>query len=159
MSVGIRYMSEKNKNSASEPPLFERGQGRGRMPDSDTVEVAPPEPSPEDERLVRNKFLRKFLSVAGRIPFADDLASAWYCALDAETPVKVKGVLFAALAYFVIPTDALPDVIAGLGFTDDATVLATTIGLVGMHIREPHRRAARRLLGKPEPKAKGPVDE
>jgi len=100
-------------------------------------------------RRTRTKLLPKLLKVAGRIPFADDLAAAYYCALDPQTPIKAKGVLFAALAYFIIPTDMVPDVIAGLGFTDDATVLATALGIVGAQVKEPHRRAARRLLRLP----------
>lgn len=104
-----------------------------------------------NRRTTRRKFLPKLLKVAGRIPFADDLAAAYYCALDAGTPRKAKAVLLAALAYFVVPADMVPDVIAGLGFTDDATVLATALGIVGAYIEEPHRRAARRLLGLPEP--------
>ena len=106
-----------------------------------------PIPTERQKRRTKRKLLPKLLRVAGRIPFADDLAAAYYCALDPETPAKVKVVLFAALGYFVLPVDAVPDVVAGLGFTDDATVLATAMGIVGAHIREPHRVAARRLLG------------
>lgn len=102
-------------------------------------------------RRTKTKLIPKVLKVAGRIPFADDLAAAYYCAIDPATPIKAKGVLFAALAYFVVPTDMVPDIVAGLGFTDDATVLATALGIVGTQIREPHRRAARRLLGLPKP--------
>ncbi|MEO0982048.1 MAG: YkvA family protein [Pseudomonadota bacterium] len=102
-------------------------------------------------RRAKERVLPKLLKVAGRIPFADDLAAAYYCALDPATPKKAKGVLMAAIGYFVLPADAVPDIIAGLGFTDDATVLATAMGVVGMHIREKHRRAARRLLNLPEP--------
>ncbi len=65
--------------------------------------------------------------------------------------MRAKAVLFAAVAYFVTPMDMLPDFITGLGFTDDATVLATALGLVGMHVKETHRAAARRLLRVPEP--------
>lgn len=107
-----------------------------------------------NRRTTRRKFLPKLMRLAGRIPFADDLAASYYCAIDPATPKKVKGVLLAALAYFVVPVDALPDFIAAFGFTDDATVLATALGIVGSQIREPHRRAARRLLGLPEPPAK-----
>ena len=107
-----------------------------------------------NQRRTRTAFLPKVLKLAGKIPFADDLAAAYYCASDPVTPRRVKGVLFAALAYFVIPTDALPDVIAVFGFTDDATVLATALGLVGAHIKEAHRRSARRLFSLPEP----PID-
>lgn len=102
-------------------------------------------------RRTTRRFLPKLLRVAGRIPFADDLAAAYYCAIDKDTPLKVKAVLLAALAYFVVPTDALPDIVAVIGFTDDATVLATALGIVGTHIKEPHRRAARRLLGISDP--------
>lgn len=108
----------------------------------------------KNARRTRSKLIPKILKVAGRIPFADDLAASYYCAIDPETPLKVKGVLFAALAYFVLPTDILPDFIAGFGFTDDATVLATALGIVGAQITEPHRRAARRLLGLPKPRAR-----
>ncbi len=104
-----------------------------------------------NRRRSKSRFLPKLLRVAGRIPFADDLAAAYYCALDPQTPKKAKAVLFAAIAYFVAPADVVPDIVVALGFTDDATVLATALGVVGMHITEKHRRAARRLLALPEP--------
>jgi len=104
-----------------------------------------------NRRTTRRRIVPKLMRVAGRVPFADDLAAAYYCALDPTTPRKAKAVIFAALAYFVLPADAIPDVIAGFGFTDDATVLATALGVVGAQIRERHKRAARRLLGLPEP--------
>ena len=116
----------------------------------DSIPTQLPIPTERQQRRTKRKLLPKLLRVAGRIPFADDLASAYYCALDPQTPVKVKMVLFAALGYFVLPVDAIPDVLTGLGFTDDATVLATALGIVGAHIQEPHRIAARRLLGLPE---------
>ncbi|MEM1391136.1 MAG: YkvA family protein [Pseudomonadota bacterium] len=100
-------------------------------------------------KRTKQRVIPKLLKVAGRIPFADDLASAYYCAMDSQTPRKVKLTLFAALGYFVMPVDAIPDVLAGLGFTDDATVLATALGIVGVHIKDEHRLAARRLLGLP----------
>ena len=62
--------------------------------------------------------------MAGQIPFAEDLAAAYFCAVDPATPSRVKGILFAALAYFVMPVDFIPDFITGLGFTDDAAVFA-----------------------------------
>lgn len=113
----------------------------------ETVPTQLPIPTERQRKRTRRKLIPKLLRVAGRIPFADDLASAYYCALDPDTPMKVKLVLFSALGYFVLPVDAVPDVLTGLGFTDDATVLATALGIVGAHIQEPHRIAARRLLG------------
>ena len=77
--------------------------------------------------------------------------SAISAVLAITPPMRAKAVLFAAVAYFVTPLDLLPDFITGLGFTDDATVLATALGLVGMHVKETHRTAARRLLRMPDP--------
>jgi uncharacterized membrane protein YkvA (DUF1232 family) len=83
-----------------------------------------------------------------RIPFAEDLLAAYYCAFDRNTPLRVKATLVAAIAYFVLPADAIPDVIPGLGFTDDAAVLATAIKLVADHIQPVHRDAARNALNR-----------
>lgn len=110
------------------------------------------------QKRTKRKLIPKLLSVAGRIPFADDLAAAYYCALDTQTPRKVKMILFGALGYFVLPVDAVPDVLAGLGFTDDATVLATAMAVVGSHIQDHHRRAARKLLRLPQPAAAPATD-
>lgn len=104
-----------------------------------------------NERTVERGFWTKLLRVAGRVPFSEELASAYFCAVDSRTPVRVKGVLLAALAYFVMPVDAIPDFVAGLGFTDDAAVLAMAIGLVGSHVKDSHRSRARNVLGIAEP--------
>ena len=116
----------------------------------ESVPTQLPIPTERQQKRTKRELIPKLLRVAGRIPFADDLASSYYCAIDPETPMKVKMVLFAALGYFVLPVDAIPDVVTGLGFTDDATVLATALGIVGAHITESHRVAARRLLGLPQ---------
>ena len=93
-------------------------------------------------------FWRKLRQVAARIPFAEDLLAAYYCAFDRATPLQVKATLIGAIAYFVLPVDAIPDVMPVLGFTDDAAVLATAIKLVASHISPAHREAARDALTK-----------
>ncbi len=103
------------------------------------------------EKKVRLKFWDKFARVAARIPFADDLVAAYYCAFDSQTPTKVRGMLLGALAYFILPTDAIPDFIPGLGYTDDAAVLAGVISMVAAHIKPRHRAAAAKALGKELP--------
>ena len=90
--------------------------------------------------------LRKLRKVAARIPFAEDLLAAYYCAFDRATPLSVKATLVAALAYFVLPFDAIPDVLPVIGFTDDAAVLAAAIRLVAGAITPDHRDAARDAL-------------
>jgi uncharacterized membrane protein YkvA (DUF1232 family) len=92
------------------------------------------------------RFWRKIRRVAVSIPFAEDLLTAYYCAFDRETPLPVKASLVGALAYFVLPFDAIPDMLPVLGFTDDAAVLATAFNLVASHIRPEHREAAKGKL-------------
>ena len=104
-----------------------------------------------NETFVRERFWVKLRRFIGKVPFSEDLVACYYCAMDLKTPVRVRAVLLAALAYFVLPTDLIPDFIAGFGFSDDATVLATAIGIVGSHIKEHHRARARTTLLKPEP--------
>ena len=99
------------------------------------------------EAHVRRNFWGKLKRVIARIPFAEDLVAAYYCAMDSRTPTRVRATLLGALAYFIMPVDAIPDVIAGLGFSDDAAVLAMVIGLVSSHITPEHRLAAARALG------------
>jgi uncharacterized membrane protein YkvA (DUF1232 family) len=60
----------------------------------------------------------------------------------------VKAILLGALAYFIMPADLIPDIIAGLGFTDDLTVLSAAFGMVRGHVTPEHRqRAADYLSG------------
>ena len=99
-----------------------------------------------DDRALRRSFWRKACRVAAHIPFAEDLLAAYYCAFDRDTPLPVKATLVGALAYFVLPVDAIPDVLPVIGFTDDAAVLATAIKLVTSHMRPAHREAAKNKL-------------
>ena len=96
-----------------------------------------------NERQVIRGFWPKMRRVAAHVPFAGEALSLWYCARDEETPIAAKGMVFAALAYFVLPTDAIPDWIAGLGYTDDAAVLMAALTLVGKHLKPKHRAAAK----------------
>ena len=99
-----------------------------------------------NEQRVRTAFWPKLGRVAARIPFADRLVSVYYAARDPETPLAAKGIMMGALAYFVLPTDAIPDVLAGIGFTDDAAVITALIATLGANIKPRHREAATRAL-------------
>lgn len=97
-------------------------------------------------RRVREGFWPKFTRVAARIPFADQLLGAYYATRDPETPAAAKGMMLGALAYFVLPVDAIPDIFAGIGFTDDAAVFAALIATLGANIKRRHREAAEQAL-------------
>jgi uncharacterized membrane protein YkvA (DUF1232 family) len=101
-----------------------------------------------DEERVRRDFRAKAKRVAAKLPFAEDLLAAYYCAFDHATPLQVKAALVGALAYFVLPFDGIPDVLPLLGYTDDAAVLLTALRMVAGHLRPEHREAARREIAR-----------
>ena len=116
------------------------------MASEHTVGFEPADELAKDRESVRRRFWIKLRRVAGRLPFAEELLAAYYCAFDRQTQRKVQAALRGAIAYFIIPSDCVTDVLPVLGFTDDAAVLATAIRMVATHIRPEHRDAARAAL-------------
>ena len=102
--------------------------------------------STANEQKIRRDFWPKLTRNLARIPFAEDVLAAWYCAFDPTTPLKVRATLFGALAYFILPFDVIPDVLLGIGFTDDLAVLMAAMTLVRNHITQSHRDKARARL-------------
>ena len=111
-------------------------------------EMAAIRESLRDEARFGRDFLTRLKQVAKRIPFAEDLLAAWYCTRDPATPRKVKLTLLAALGYFVLPIDAIPDFMPFLGFTDDAAVIAAALAAVASSITPEHREKAKEAMGK-----------
>lgn len=101
-----------------------------------------------EESEVKEKFFPKLTRVLARVPLADELVAAYYCAFDGATPLKAKGILVGALAYFVLPVDAVPDFILGLGFSDDMAVLLAAFNVVRTHVTDDHRRRARETIAR-----------
>ncbi len=108
--------------------------------------LGPEKEDPAAEKKVRRGFWKTMKRAFRHIPFAEDVVAGYYCAVDRNTPTRVRTLLFGALGYFVLPIDTIPDIVAGIGFTDDAAVLLATLAMVGAHIRPDHRAAAKRVL-------------
>ena len=110
--------------------------------------------STTDETRVRDEvqrgFWEKARSTLGKVPFTEDAVAAFHCATDSATPLPIRATLFGALAYFIMPFDAIPDFLMGLGYTDDAAVLIAAFTAARMHITEAHRAKARAWLLKAE---------
>ena len=106
-----------------------------------------------DEEGLKRRFWDKLKRVAGKIPFAEDLVAAFFCATDPSTPSRVKLILLGAIAYFVFPTDAIADLLPLIGFADDAAVLAAAITQVAGSITEEHRNKAKQALSDTTEKA------
>ncbi|WP_417670241.1 YkvA family protein [Roseibium sp.] len=100
----------------------------------------------EQRQRLKQRLAQTARKAARQIPFMEDVIAGYYCALDPATPAKVRAAAIAALAYFVLPTDVIPDFLLGIGFGDDAAVLMTTISMMRAHIRSEHIDKARRTL-------------
>ncbi|MEW5684094.1 MAG: YkvA family protein [Pseudomonadota bacterium] len=124
--------SEKASPDVTFDPEAEIAPGRALVPSVMRV----------NEQRVDEGFWPKIRRVAAKIPFAKQALSVWYCAKDDDTPLAAKGMMLAALAYFVLPVDAVPDFIAGLGYTDDAAVFTALMAIVGKNLKPRHKLAA-----------------
>jgi uncharacterized membrane protein YkvA (DUF1232 family) len=57
-----------------------------------------------------------------------------YAAQDEKTPVWARTTMYGALAYFIVPADLVPDLIPGVGYTDDLAAIAAALTTVAMYI-------------------------
>ena len=59
---------------------------------------------------IRENFWRTAKKAARQVPFMEEVVAAYYCALDKEHAAARQGILLAALGYFILPADTIPDV-------------------------------------------------
>jgi uncharacterized membrane protein YkvA (DUF1232 family) len=100
----------------------------------------------KQEKKIRRKFWPTLKNALAQLPFSEDVVTAYFCAMDKNTPTHVRGILLAALAYFVLPTDLIPDFIAMIGFGDDVAVLTVAISTLKKHMTVEQRDAAQQAL-------------
>jgi uncharacterized membrane protein YkvA (DUF1232 family) len=74
--------------------------------------------------------------------------SLYYASLSPETPAWAKAVIGGALAYFVLPIDAIPDLLPLVGFTDDLSALAAAAFTVAAHVKLEHHERADETLAR-----------
>jgi uncharacterized membrane protein YkvA (DUF1232 family) len=96
------------------------------------------------------KTLKKAANSAGRKTLLTAL-TLFYCLKDNDTPTWAKGVIIGALGYLVLPADAIPDILPGIGYGDDWGALVAALGTVAAYIKDEHKAKATaqvtRLLG------------
>ncbi|MBN1673427.1 MAG: DUF1232 domain-containing protein [Kiritimatiellae bacterium] len=89
--------------------------------------------------------VRAFAVAAGRTVIEKAL-TLYFCLKDPNTPGWAKAVIVGALGYFILPADAICDLIPGLGFTDDLGVLLTALATIATYVKPGHRVRARELM-------------
>ena len=72
----------------------------------------------------------------------------YYVTQSPGTPAWAKSVIYGALAYFVLPLDAIPDLLPVAGFTDDLGALTAALLSVAPYIDDSVKRRADATLGR-----------
>ncbi|MBY9077140.1 DUF1232 domain-containing protein [Paenibacillus sp. HN-1] len=102
--------------------------------------------SDKQEEYVKKGFLRKAKKHAASLPFIKEAVAMYYCAMDKNTPLTAKLIAIGALAYLVLPIDAIPDLIPVLGYTDDAAAFWAAYRSISAHVTDLHREQAQAWL-------------
>ncbi len=105
----------------------------------------------EAEAKARAGFLAKAKHHLKKIPKAREVVALYFCLIDPATPAWVKGIVAAALAYFVLPLDAVPDLLPFIGLADDVSLLAAAYASVSAFVTAEHLEKARAWIEHEQP--------
>jgi uncharacterized membrane protein YkvA (DUF1232 family) len=89
--------------------------------------------------------IKSFAVIAGR-EVVEKALILFYAAQRPETPLWAKTVIYSALAYLILPTDAIPDFIPFTGYADDLATLATALGAVAFSITPQVKASAKQQV-------------
>ncbi len=89
--------------------------------------------------------LARFAVTAGR-ELVEKALWLYYAAERPDVPRWAKLTMWGALAYFVMPVDAIPDLLPGVGYVDDLGALAAALATVAGYVDEDVKARARERL-------------
>ncbi|WP_333426905.1 YkvA family protein [Microcoleus sp. F4-D5] len=89
--------------------------------------------------------LKNFALTAGR-EVVEKALILYYVTQNPKVPAWAKTVIVGALTYFISPVDAIPDILVGMGFTDDLGVLLAAIATVSVHINADTKEQAKQKM-------------
>jgi uncharacterized membrane protein YkvA (DUF1232 family) len=98
------------------------------------------------ERVLRRRLWSRLQALAASLPFARELMSAYFCAIDRRTPLAVKLTLMGTLAGFLLPQRLVPKILRSLVTGGDVAFLLASLQGFAEHIRPEHRLRARLVL-------------
>lgn len=70
----------------------------------------------------------------------------FYTLQNPKLPTKLKATVIGSLGYFISPLDLIPDIIPGVGYTDDLGILMAAIIMVSFYIDEESKIKAQTKL-------------
>jgi uncharacterized membrane protein YkvA (DUF1232 family) len=96
------------------------------------------------ERSFRNKLQQMAKTAGVQVVYAALLL--YFLMKDPQVSVKTKITITAALGYFILPTDAIPDLLPVLGFSDDLGVLIFALSQIRSYLTDETKERARKQL-------------
>jgi uncharacterized membrane protein YkvA (DUF1232 family) len=111
--------------------------------------------------IKRHEFWEKLRKGAHRLGrgVAEKALWLYYASGRPETPIWARTVIIGALSYFILPVDAIPDFIAGAGYTDDLSILAAAVATVSMFINDEVKSKTDAVLHRWFPKKSEPAND
>lgn len=91
--------------------------------------------------------ITRFARVAGR-EIIEKVLILYHTLRAPSTPKWARAAILGALGYFISPIDTLPDLIPGVGYTDDLTVIVAALVTVASHITPEIKAKAREQVAK-----------
>ena len=88
--------------------------------------------------------LKRYASSAGK-DVVEIALKLYYALQDSDTPTAAKAVIVGALVYFIVPFDAVADLLPG-GYVDDFGALMGAFWTVSKHIKDEHVAKAKAKL-------------
>ena len=95
--------------------------------------------------------LRDKLARAGRRAGREGVEKVlwlWFASRRPDLPAWARTRIYGALAYFVLPFDAVPDFLPGAGYADDLGVLAFALFTVASYVDADVRRRTADVLSR-----------
>ena len=71
-----------------------------------------------------------------------------YAFMSPDTPVWARAVIIGAIGYFISPADAVPDLVPGVGYVDDAGVIASALAAIALYVTDEVRARAEEAVNK-----------
>ena len=91
--------------------------------------------------------LGRVARVAGR-ELVEKALWLFYAAQRPDVPRWARLTIYGALAYFILPIDAIPDVLPGAGYVDDLGAIGAALLTVAAYVDDEVRAKARATLSR-----------
>lgn len=87
-----------------------------------------------------------FSTLGRRMSFLRQGLILFFTLRDSRTPTFVRLMILGALGYLLSPADLIPDFITGLGWLDDAAVIAGAMKIAQQYIQPEHVLKAKKFF-------------